>query len=549
MEYLGGHGVFLHGTKPATRIITMTFRRHIRNIIAAGIALTMLAGVDIDTDQMPRLAPAMADDDGGGRSGGRNGGRNRADRGDDDGPRLFRPWRKRQTRIRRATRPAVAQLRYEPGILIARGLSASVLSRLQALGYERIEGHTLGNGTGIIRLRIPRGRSLEAARREVGSAQPGILIDFNHYYRPDAGDCVGGRCLMRQISGWSMDGDRPACGPVAPIGLIDTRINIGHPSLSGSRISVLPLFDAAAPASGEYHGTAVAALLVGSGDVPGLLPGGQILAIDAFRKGDIATGYDLARALDMLTERKVPVINMSLSGPDNAILAASVADALSRGVVVIAAAGNDGPRAKPAFPAAYPGVIAVTAVDRGRNVYRRAARGAHIDIAAPGVNVWTAASVKGQKPRSGTSFAAPFVAAAAALILADNPGFGREEVEIVLENEADDLGDLGRDDTFGWGLLDVSGLCRGKRALTRHAGSAPPARDRRKAARHPERSAWATRREMPPSAESWPGRPMSARRAAPRSPCPRYPKRGSPVPAGRSETARRPSAPLARPGT
>ena len=68
--------------------------------------------------------------------------------------------------------------------------------------------------------------------------------------------------------------------------------------------------------------------------------------------------------------------------------------------------------------------------------------------------------VSGERPRTGTSFAAPFVSAAAALIKADNPGFSAEEVRIVLENQADDLGSPGRDDVFGWGLLDIRGLCR-----------------------------------------------------------------------------------------
>jgi subtilisin family serine protease len=265
---------------------------------------------------------------------------------------------------------------------------------------------------------------------------------------------------MRQISGWPAVKRPSACRPMAPIGLIDTRINVEHPSLAGSRITVLPLFDAEAEPSSAYHGTAVAALLVGWGEVPGLVQGWQLLAVDAFKRGDIATGYDLARAVDMLAGHNVPIINMSLSGPDNAILAASVAEAARRDIVLIAAAGNDGPHAKPAYPAAYPDVIAVTAVDRSKHIYRRAARGAHIDIAAPGVNVWTAASVKGQRPRTGTSFAAPFVTAGVALILADNPGFSREEVEIVLENEADDLGERGRDEVFGWGLLDISSICR-----------------------------------------------------------------------------------------
>ena len=432
-------------------------RRRIQILVVTWLVAAAMTSLDIsDSRFLPSVAPAYADDDdGGGRS---RGGRSFS-RGDDDGPTLLRPWRKRKARVRRAARAEVVQADYEPRTLIARGLSDAALSALGTRGYRVIERHVLTGGAAVIKLRIPARRSLDAARRELRAEQPDALVDFNHYYRPDAEPCHGRRCLMRQISGWPIENRASACRPAAPIGLIDTRINIEHPSLAGSRITVLPLFDAEAEPSGAHHGTAVAALLVGKGDVPGLVQGWQLVAVDAFKKGDIATGYDLARAVDMLAGRNVPVINMSLSGPDNAILAASVAEAIKRDIILIAAAGNDGPRAKPAYPAAYPEVVAVTAVDRGKRVYRRAARGAHIDIAAPGVNVWTAASVKGQRPRTGTSFAAPFVTAGVALILADNPGFSREEVEIVLENEADDLGDQGRDEVFGWGLLDISSIC------------------------------------------------------------------------------------------
>lgn len=437
----------------------MILRRRIQIFVVAWFAAAATMTVDLhDTRLLPSVATAHADDDdGGGRS---RGGRSFS-RGDDDGPTLLRPWRKRKARVRRPARAAVVQAQYEPRTLITRGLSDATLALLGDRGYEVVERHTLTGGAAILKLRIPGGLSLAAARRQLRAEQPDALVDFNHYYRPDSQGCDGGRCLMRRISGWPVASRPIACRPTAPIGLVDTRINVEHPSLAGSRITVLPLFGAETPPSGAYHGTAVAALLVGDGEVPGLVQGWQLIAVDAFKKGDIATGYDLARAVDMLAARNVPIINMSLSGPDNTILATSVAEATARGILLIAAAGNDGPRAKPAYPAAYPDVIAVTAVDRSKRIYRRAARGDHIDIAAPGVNVWTAASVKGQRPRSGTSFAAPFVTAAAALILADNPGFSREEVEIVLENEADDLGDRGRDRTFGWGLLDVSSICSG----------------------------------------------------------------------------------------
>src|SRR5262249_58302580 len=86
------------------------------------------------------------------------------------------------------------------------------------------------------------------------------------------------------------------------------------------------------------------------------------------------------------------------------------------GVVFAAAAGNGGPFALPSSPAAYPEVIAVTAVDRNLVGYRHATRGPHIDLAAPGVDIWTALPDKREGPQTGTSFAVPYVTAAAAAV-------------------------------------------------------------------------------------------------------------------------------------
>jgi subtilisin family serine protease len=133
--------------------------------------------------------------------------------------------------------------------------------------------------------------------------------------------------------------------------------------------------------------------------------------------------------------------------------------AAGRGPILVAAAGNDGPNAEPVYPAAYDGVIAVTAVDTARNPYRRAVRGDHIDIAAPGVGVWTAASVSGARQKSGTSFAAPFVTAAVSVLLAAKPGLSPQEVEAELMASAEDIGKPGKDAVYGWGLLNARTLC------------------------------------------------------------------------------------------
>uniref|UniRef100_UPI00177ADBD6 S8 family serine peptidase n=1 Tax=Mesorhizobium mediterraneum TaxID=43617 RepID=UPI00177ADBD6 len=213
------------------------------------------------------------------------------------------------------------------------------------------------------------------------------------------------------------------------------------------------------------HGTAVAALLVGGADsrTPGLLPHARLIAVDAFHRGDRqddrSDAYDLLRALDLLSGRGVQVTNMSLSGPANALLEQFVRKLSEHGMVIVAAAGNGGPKAGPAYPAAYADVIAVTAVDRMKRPYRRAGRGEHIDLAAPGVEVWTAASVSGARPKTGTSFAAPFVAAAAALMKSANRNATAADIHDALGKSAEDLGAPGKDAVFGWGLLNARAAC------------------------------------------------------------------------------------------
>jgi subtilisin family serine protease len=151
------------------------------------------------------------------------------------------------------------------------------------------------------------------------------------------------------------------------------------------------------------------------------------------------------------------VINMSLSGPDNEVLQKAIVAAQAKGIVIVAAAGNDGAGAEPSYPAAYPGVV--TAVDQELNVYRRATRGPYVDLAAPGVNVRTASFQGSAAARTGTSYAVPFVSAAAGLLLASHPELGTQAVRARLEDSARDLGQPGRDPTFGFGLIQMAGLC------------------------------------------------------------------------------------------
>lgn len=434
----------------------------------------------------PGVAVALADDgddggdDGGGsgRGGGSSG--HRGDRGGNgrfEIPRILRPLFSRSERqARRApVRRSVVIPKQAPNEIVATGLDDGALAGLTQDGFvidSRIEVALIGGE--MVRLLVPRGMTLEAARAAVSARSATATVDLNHFYQSQSAkvekaSCMRESCnLARHLVGWPTGGDGSGMACLKPqrIGLIDTAINAEHAVLAKARLEVLSLGDGKDTGSGEQHGTAVAALLVGApgSRVPGLLPDAEIIAVDAFQRfrktTDIANVYDLVRALDLLTQRDVRVVNLSLTGPANALLQQAVAAAVGRGTILVAAAGNDGPNAEPVYPAAYDDVIAVTAVDKARNPYRRAVRGDHIDIAAPGVGVWTAASVSGARQKNGTSFAAPFVTAAVSVLLSARPGLSPREVQADLMKSAEDIGSPGWDSIYGWGLLNARSLCK-----------------------------------------------------------------------------------------
>ncbi len=134
--------------------------------------------------------------------------------------------------------------------------------------------------------------------------------------------------MARDVIGWPRNHPLASadCRGGVHIGLIHTAINPKHRAFADSRIEIIRLSDKVLSESGRQHGTAVAALLVGSADsgTPGFVPGGALIAVDAFyrakRQDDRSEVYDLARAMDLLVERNVHVINMSLAGPANMLL-------------------------------------------------------------------------------------------------------------------------------------------------------------------------------------------------------------------------------------
>ena len=277
-------------------------------------------------------------------------------------------------------------------------------------------------------------------------------VDLNHFYTAGS-----------PTTGGAEDGVDPRNAIVFPtdidamdlrIGMIDSQVDTTHPALNQADIRTRSFAPDGASLP-SFHGTAIASIIAARGDdYRGLAPSAEVYAAAVFerdrKRGDIASTVSLVRALDWLIASGVDVVNLSLAGPPNRLLEAALRRASERQVMVLAAAGNGGPVAEPMYPAAYDSVVAVTAVDAGGKVYRLANRGSYLDLAAPGVAVRHARAGGGYAASSGTSFAVPFAAAAAARLRQVQPGVNALDA---LQQAAQDLGPPGRDEIYGYGLL------------------------------------------------------------------------------------------------
>jgi hypothetical protein len=249
---------------------------------------------------------------------------------------------------------------------------------------------------------------------------------------------------------------RFATGEKVLVAVIDSAIDTSHPEIIDA---VADRFDAIAPMGAvNPHGTEMAGAIVARGKLMGAAPNVRLLAIRAFNgEGDKseATTLSLLTGIDWAVAHGARIINMSFAGPYDPDIARGVAAARHKGVVLIAAAGNAGPKSPPLYPAADKNVIAVTAIDADNKLLSAANRGKHIAVAAPGVDVLVPAPGRAYQLTTGTSVAAAEVSGIAALLVELKPSITPDEVRNVLQSTAFDLGPKGPDDQFGAGLADA----------------------------------------------------------------------------------------------
>lgn len=326
------------------------------------------------------------------------------------------------------------------GEVVGVDLSPETLNRAEGKGFKVLSRERLDTlDREVIRLKAPEGMDAPAALKELRSLDPSAVIDLIHYYGLNL--TAGGKghpARDKQMA------NRASAQPVT-IGVIDTSV-APHAALRGARLTPWPA--GALPQAPTAHGTAVASLLASEGQA-------RIYSANIFRgsaQQPFTSADVIADALEWMVKMDVPTINMSLAGPRNAILDRLIRDALARGRTIVAAAGNGGPAAPPAYPAAVPGVIAVTAVDKDLHIYRYANRGNYISVAANGVDVLAARAPGGFARYTGTSFATPHVTGWIARCRAT--GGSARNCETAMRQATRDLGTAGRDEIYGFGYLN-----------------------------------------------------------------------------------------------
>ncbi len=374
--------------------------------------------------------------------------------------------------------------------VLAVNATRQTLEKAKALGFKSNAATTLLNlDFAVTRLQAPQGMSAADAKALLARELPASSFALNQKYRiyKTAGNSLGhpasktipagaraaqtgsaaqscdvDRCFGRDVIGWRPELRRCASG--VKIGVIDTAVDVSHPAFAKKKLDVKHLGREGAPGP-NWHGTGVAALLAGdaSSGTPGLIPDANFYIADIFSAdADNEPASDtvsMLRAFDWLESKGVKIINMSLSGPPDDLIRKAIERLASKGVLMVAAAGNEGPAAGPSYPAAYEQVIAVTAVNKDLQSYRYANRGSYIDIAAPGVSIWTALPGSMEGYHSGTSFAAPYVTATLAAIYPRLAS--KSQAEALRHFSFKDLGAPGPDPIFGNGLVVAPASCSG----------------------------------------------------------------------------------------
>ncbi len=352
------------------------------------------------------------------------------------------------------------------------------------LGLSAVASERFGlTGGTLIHFRVAGGRPVADVVRDLEAERIGVASP-NYVYTLQQDATLAAKTQAGDPSQYVVDKlrlaevHRVATGSNVLVAVIDSEIDLEHPDLAGA---IVERFDAVGrPDKPDAHGTGMAGAIAARQKLMGIAPGARILAIHAFsteaKESPQATTRHILAGLEWAIKKGARVINMSFAGPYDPMLQLAMKNAREKGVVLIAAAGNAGPKSPPLYPAADPNVIAVTATDEDDQLFEGANQGPHVAVAAPGVNILEPAPNDTYQVTTGTSVAAAHVSGVAALLMERNPALDPVAVHEILTMSARNVGSTGRDDKFGWGLVDPSQALLDLDAKVAQDRASPPAK-------------------------------------------------------------------------
>ena len=330
------------------------------------------------------------------------------------------------------------------------------------LGLTVVSGQASGiTGGTLYQFSLPPGRQVADVVRALEAERVGIPSP-NYVYRivqDTASDTASPAGSPEQYTIEKLrlaEVHKVATGREVLVAVIDSKVDINHPDLAGA---IAEEYDAVGrPEQAHSHGTGMTGAIVSHRKLLGIAPSARILAVHAFstsaRQSPEATTRQIIAGIEWAINKGARIINMSFAGPYDPMIQLAMRNAAAKGVILIAASGNMGAKSPPLYPAADPNVIAVTATDESDTLFAQAVRGPHLAVAAPGVDVMVPAPADTYQLTTGTSVAAAHVSGVAALLLERHPSIDARTVLEVLTSTARNLNEKGRDDLYGWGLID-----------------------------------------------------------------------------------------------
>jgi subtilisin family serine protease len=330
----------------------------------------------------------------------------------------------------------------------------------------------LPDGSPLYLVNVPRGRSAKAFARSI-SARPHVLAaQVNHRLRLRPAQQSPTGCVdkpdtpIRTIATATNSDLADVGGPTKPIAILDTGIDPNVPELAGRVLPNADVVGGFQVPDQDGHGTEVASVAAGAaGAMRGVSPTSPVFSVRIFNSTGDSSSDIVVKGITAALGAGAGVINISAAGAiadatptDNRVLTVAIAQAFNAGVMVVAPSGNEG-KTQADAPGAYPHVLTVGSGTSagGRDLFSNS--GPWVDLLSLGSDVVTATPTSicssGYASVKGTSFAAPAVAGAAAILQAVKPGITAQQLFDLVRHAATDVGLSGWDPDSGFGFLDV----------------------------------------------------------------------------------------------